>query len=52
MERIVLYFLAWMVIVIIILIFVPLRKIREIGHFFKEVIPKLPITDIIKLIRK
>ena len=52
MEKIVLYFLAWTIIVIIILIFVPSRKIRVIGHFFKVVIPKLPITDIIKMFKK
>ena len=52
MDRITLYFLIWIVVVIIILAFVPAVKIREIARFFKEILPRLPITDIIKLLRK
>lgn len=52
MERIILYFLGWTVIVIVILIFVPPVKIRAIGGFFREVLPRLPISAIIKLFRK
>lgn len=52
MERIILYFLGWTLIVIVILIFVPPVKIRAIGGFFREVLPRLPITAIIKLFRK
>ncbi len=52
METTILYFLIWMIVVIVILAFIPRTKIREITSFFKEVLPRLPITDIIKLFRK
>jgi len=52
MERMTLYILSWTIIVIVIFIFVPSAKIRVIGWFFKEVLPKLPITAIIKMFRK
>lgn len=52
MDKITLYFLGWIIIVIIILAFVPSPKIREIARFFKEVLPRLPITDVIKLFKK
>lgn len=52
METITFYFLVWIVVVIIVLAFIPRTKIREITGFFKEVLPRLPITDIIKLFRK
>lgn len=47
-----LYLLVWMIVVIIIFIFVSKEKIREIGRFFKVVIPTIPITDIIKMFKK
>jgi hypothetical protein len=52
METITLYFLGWTVVVIIVLAFIPNVKIKEIANFFKAVLPRLPITDIIKLFRK
>ena len=52
METITLYFLGWTVVVIIILAFIPGMKIKEIANFFKTVLPRLPITDIIKLFKK
>ncbi len=52
METITLYFLIWIVVVIIVLAFIPLEKIKEIASFFKAVLPRLPITDIIKLFQK
>lgn len=52
METITLYILGWIVVVIVILAFIPGTKIREIANFFKAVLPRLPITDIIKLFRK
>ena len=52
METITLYFLGWMVVVIVILAFIPGVKIREIANFFKAVLPRVPITEIIKLLRK
>jgi len=52
MEIIALYFLIWTIVVIIVLAFIPNVKIKEIANFFKAVLPRLPITDIIKMFRK
>lgn len=52
MTTIALCFLVWIIVVIIILAFIPGAKIKEIANFFKVVIPRLPITDIIKMFRK
>jgi hypothetical protein len=52
METITLYVLAWTIVVIIILSLIPSVKIKEIANFFKIVLPRLPITDIIKSFKK
>ena len=52
MEMVALCFFIWIVVVIIVLAFIPNVKIKEIANFFKIVIPRLPITDIIKMFRK
>jgi len=44
--------LAWSIVVILIFIFVPNSKIRAIGGFFSQVLPKLPISEILKLFKK
>ena len=52
METITLYFFGWTIVVIIILAFVPLVKIKAIASFFKVVLPRIPMNDIIKLFKK
>jgi hypothetical protein len=44
--------LTWSIIVIAIFIFIPNEKIKSIGDFFNKVLPKLPISEIIKGLRK
>jgi hypothetical protein len=51
-ERIVLYFLGWIIILVIILAFIPGYKIKEIGGFFEKILAKLSISDIIRMFIK
>jgi hypothetical protein len=51
MENIILYFYAWFVIVMVLLIVCPKDRIRLITDFFSRVLPKVPITGIVKLFK-
>lgn len=45
-------FLTFIIIVILILRKTDNDKIKEIGNFFKKVLPTIPITKIVELFKK
>lgn len=48
METILLYTFGFIMAMTIILALIPSPKIREIGTFFKIVLPKIPFVDMVK----
>lgn len=51
METQLLYFYTWFIIVMVLLIVCPKDRIRLMTDFFSRVLPKVPITGIVKLLR-
>lgn len=51
---VIMYFgtLGFILILVIILIFVRTEKIKVIGDFIKKTMPSIPITHILKILRK
>ena len=46
-----LYFYIWFVIVMLLLMVCPKDRIRLMTEFFSRILPKVPITGIIKLLK-
>jgi len=46
-----LYFYGWFVIVLVLLMVCPRDRISLITDFFSRVLPKVPITGIVKLLK-
>lgn len=43
--------LIWMIIMTLIFIFLRTEKIKAIGDFFAKILPKIPLSDIIRALR-
>lgn len=52
MDSTIIYLLTWMFFMSILLWLMPNSKIKAITDFFSSVLPKIPITGIIKLLKK
>jgi len=46
------YILIWFLVVMVILRFTPEQKIKAMADFFNKVLPKFPISDIVKFWKK
>lgn len=51
MEQILLYFFIWFLAVMLLLIFCPKDRIKLMADFFSKVLPKIPFTGMLKLLR-
>jgi hypothetical protein len=51
MEKMILYFFIWSLIVMLILVFCPKDRIKPMGDFFAKVLPRIPFTGIAKLLK-
>jgi hypothetical protein len=51
MEHMLFQFYIWFVVVMLILIFCPKDRIKLMGEFFSKVLPKIPFTGIVKLLK-
>jgi len=51
MEKMVLYFFGWSLLVMLILIVCPKDRIKPMGDFFAKVLPRIPFTGIAKLLK-
>lgn len=52
MPTIIIFLLSWMVLMTLLLWMMPNAKIKAIADFFHKVLPKIPLTGIIKLWKK
>jgi hypothetical protein len=52
METIILYTFGFILIAMVLMMFIPNDKIKEMADFFKKVLSLIPLADIVKSFRR